>query len=613
MITMRLLCRAAIATSVVFLLASTAYANGVPCVNTVNKIDSNLFTGKDITLLPPVTGIENTSIGCGALLNVDSGEQNTGAGYRALQLNQSGDNNTASGAWALSSNIDGSNNTASGTRALFSNTSGLDNVAIGGFSLESNSNGSTNIAIGNQAMKSNLSSDANVAIGYNALYSHDGDLYTLDGFNTAIGFSAAIDLKTGINNIAIGSGAGSNWGSDPFLATEESNNIAIGSTGVLDEDNSIHIGTVSSIPNYPAHTSTYIAGIRNVSVSGAQMVVIDASGKLGSQSIPSGGSTSNDFVAGSYNNTASGSGALYYSQVGYGNNGANNTANGYQSMYYNTTGSDNVATGNNAMLDNTTGSRNTASGSGALSTNTTGGNNVAVGYEAAKAQTIGSENTAVGYQAGLKWTTGKGNVALGAGAGINQVTGSNNVAISSPGTIGDTATIRIGKKDIHTATFIAGIRNTTLAGGLAVLVNQNGKLGVATSSRRYKQDIQPMGDASNRLLELRPVSFRYKQAEADGSRPMQYGLIAEEVAEVMPELAVYNEDGTPESVAYQVLPSLLLNEYQKQAKELAAEKTSRLAAEARLEAIEAEMASMKLMLSKLAAAQSGKVQFAAAP
>lgn len=129
-----------------------------------------------------------------------------------------------------------------------------------------------------------------------------------------------------------------------------------------------------------------------------------------------------------------------------------------------------------------------------------------------------------------------------------------------------------------------------------------------------------MGDASKPLLQLRPVTFRYRQAEEDGSRPMQYGLIAEEVAAVMPELAVYNEDGSPESVAYQVLPSLLLNQYQKQAKELAIGKSELASTKAelseakiKLEAIESEMAAMKLMLSKLAAAKSGQTQLASAP
>ena len=164
--------------------------------------------------------------------------------------------------------------------------------------------------------------------------------------------------------------------------------------------------------------------------------------------------------------------------------------------------------------------------------------------------------------------------------------------------------------------------------GLAVIIKANGQLGVASSSSRYKQDIKSMGDASNPLMQLRPVTFRYKQAEDDGSRPMQYGLIAEEVAAVMPELAVYNDDGSPESVAYQVLPSLLLNEYQKQSKELKqtqakltavetdykakleATESKLIANEAKLEEMEAEMAAIKTMLQRLAAANDNTKQLA---
>jgi hypothetical protein len=97
-----------------------------------------------------------------------------------------------------------------------------------------------------------------------------------------------------------------------------------------------------------------------------------------------------------------------------------------------------------------------------------------------------------------------------------------------------------------------------------VLIDANGQLGTISSSRRYKQDIQNMADASDRLLDLRPVTFRYKQADATGGHPMQYGLIAEEVAEVFPELVIPNEAGQPETVAYHLLPSLLLNEVQKE-------------------------------------------------
>jgi hypothetical protein len=313
-----------------------------------------------------------------------------------------------------------------------------------------------------------------------------------------------------------------------------------------------------------------------------------------------------------FENTASGSLALYSNTTG-----SENTASGYYALGKNTKGSANTASGNAALGKNTTGSVNSAIGYYTLFQNTTGYGNTAIGSSALSYNTTGSNNTAVGYQAGLNWTTGARNVAIGAGAGLNQTTGSNNIAIIAPGAAGDTGTIRIGKVNTHRATFIAGIRGINVTGGQAVLVNAAGQLGVASSSRRYKQDIHPMGDASNRLLELRPVTFHYKQAEEDGSRPLQYGLIAEEVAEVMPELAVYNSDGTPESVAYQVLPSLLLNEYQKQARELSEAKAKLAAVEAdyktKLEAVEAEMASMKFMLSKLANAKSGSMTVASSP
>jgi hypothetical protein len=229
---------------------------------------------------------------------------------------------------------------------------------------------------------------------------------------------------------------------------------------------------------------------------------------------------------------------------------------------------------------------------------------VAVGYEAAKAQTTGSSNTAVGYQAGLAWTTGKNNIAIGAGAGKNQTTGSDNIIIGAAGASGDKAIIRIGTKGTQTKAFMAGIRDVNVTGGQTVLVNKDGQLGVASSSRRYKQDIQPMGDASDALLRLQPVTFHYRQADENGERPLQYGLIAEDVAEVMPALAIYNDAGAPESVAYQMLPSLLLNEYQKQNRKLKATEAELAATKAKFEAMEAEMAALKLAVSRLAATPS---------
>lgn len=315
-------------------------------------------------------------------------------------------------------------------------------------------------------------------------------------------------------------------------------------------------------------------------------------------------------------NTASGYQALHSNTTGN-----YNTASGYRALGYNTTGRHNTASGGGALYSNTTGESNTASGVTALHRNTTGGKNVAVGFEAARNQTTGSDNTAVGHQAGFAWTTGKNNIAIGAGAGKNQTAGSNNIAIGAVGAASDTAIIRIGTSGSQTSTFIAGIRNSTVGSGMMVVVTADGQLGVsAPSSRRFKRDIHSMGDASSAIMRLAPVTFHYKEAADGGDSPLQYGLIAEEVAEVMPELVIYGSDGKPEGVAYQVLPSLLLNEYQKQAKELAATKAELAenkaqfkATETKLEAVESELATIKLMLSKLASVQGGQTQLAAAP
>ena len=295
-------------------------------------------------------------------------------------------------------------------------------------------------------------------------------------------------------------------------------------------------------------------------------------------------------------------------------NGSNsNTAVGTFALSSNTVGSSNTAIGSSALQSNTKGSNNSSLGMTALYANTLGSNNTAMGELALFGNTTGLSNTASGYAALVANTEGAYNVALGYQAGSAITTGSNNVAIANVGTKSDAGIIRIGTAKVHKKTFVAGISGINVTRGQSVVINSSGQLGVSSSSRRYKDEIKPMGDASNPLKQLRPVTFHYKQAEQDGSKPLQYGLIAEEVAEVMPDLVVYNEDGTPESVAYQVLPSLLLNEYQKQNQKLMETQMKLSTAEERLEAVEAEMAAMKLMLSKLASAQSGQLQLANAP
>jgi len=217
-------------------------------------------------------------------------------------------------------------------------------------------------------------------------------------------------------------------------------------------------------------------------------------------------------------------------------------------------------------------------------------------------------NTAVGQAALYELGVGSSNVALGMNAGYALVNGNNNVYLGSTGdqsAPNESNTIRIGNMVAdgmgsapHTKTYIAGVYGATTAlSGSAVVVDANGQLGTVLSSRRYKEDINAMGSASERLYQLRPVTFRYKQADRTGAKPIQFGLIAEEVAEVFPELVVYNKDGKPETVAYHLLSGLLLNELQKEHATVETQSAALAAAEARLQADDVLMASQAAELA----------------
>jgi hypothetical protein len=264
-------------------------------------------------------------------------------------------------------------------------------------------------------------------------------------------------------------------------------------------------------------------------------------------------------------------------------NGLNrNTGLGSGALGVNTTGEFNLASGFRTLYLNTTGSFNTAVGADALLANTIGTQNTAVGMTALGNTTTGINNTAIGAGAGDNNATGNNNVSIGANAANNVLAGSNNIHIGSVGGFTDDSTIRIGGNPTlgdpvaQTSFFVAGVNNVNLgANGNAVGVlidTTTGQLGVASSSRRYKEDIEDMGDASRDLMRLRPVTFRYKKPFADGSKPIQYGLIAEEVDEVYPDLVAHSADGQIETVKYQVLDSMLLNEVQRQQAEIGAQK-----------------------------------------
>ena len=178
----------------------------------------------------------------------------------------------------------------------------------------------------------------------------------------------------------------------------------------------------------------------------------------------------------------------------------------------------------------------------------------------------GQNNTAIGVNALRGNTSGNNNIAIGADAAINQTTGNFNITIGMGvyGLAGEAQTIRLGAQGTQTTTYIAGIYNSTSSAGIPVYINSSGQLGTMTSSRRYKDDIADMGSASAALMKLRPVTFRYKSPFDDGSRLVQFGLIAEEVADVLPGLVARNPDGSVETVRYQFLAPMLLNEVQRQ-------------------------------------------------
>jgi uncharacterized coiled-coil protein SlyX len=221
----------------------------------------------------------------------------------------------------------------------------------------------------------------------------------------------------------------------------------------------------------------------------------------------------------------------------------------------------NTAVGGQALYSNTNGIENTATGYLALTSNTIGFGNTANGYQALEFNT-GDGNTAIGAAALENNTTGGSNIALGFGAG-RLTTGNNNIDIGNTGMAGESKTIRIGTRQTHTATFIAGISGVTVPDGVGVIVGANGHLGTIVSSARFKDQIKPMDEASEAILALRPVTFRYKP-DLDPEGIPQFGLVAEDVEKVNPDLVARDDQGRPYSVRYEAVNAMLLNEFLKE-------------------------------------------------
>ena len=296
-------------------------------------------------------------------------------------------------------------------------------------------------------------------------------------------------------------------------------------------------------------------------------------------------------AAGSFN-TATGAGALLF------NTADQNTAFGAAALLFNSIGTENTAVGTTALLSNT-GFQNTAVGAAALLENTTGSSNTAVGRSALGANTASNDNTAVGHQALLQSTgtnnSGGGNTAIGRAAGASIISGGGNVCI------GAFVSAAAGEND-HT--YIRNINTTSVSGGGTDSVTVDlttGLLGHATSSRRYKEDIKPMDKASEALYRLNPVTYRYKKVIDATQRPA-FGLIAEEVAEVNPDLVAHNVKEQPESVHYEMVNAMLLNEFLKEHRKVEDLEgaVASLAATVKEQAAQIQKVSAQLEVSKFA-------------
>jgi hypothetical protein len=291
-------------------------------------------------------------------------------------------------------------------------------------------------------------------------------------------------------------------------------------------------------------------------------------------------------------NTAVGAAALLLNTTG-----SDNTAVGTDALVNNDSGTNNTAIGSFALFSNTTGNLNTANGLSALLSNASGIGNTAVGGDALVLNTTGGSNTAIGTGALSQNIVGNTNIALGSFAG-SQVTGDNNIDIGNSGEAAESDTIRIGNF-LHTATYIAGISGQPAVGGDAVLITDDGKLGTVNfSSERFKEEIKPMDNGSEAILALNPVTFRYK-SDIDPKGIPQFGLVAEEVDKVNPDLVKRNIKGEIYAVRYDAVNAMLLNEFLKEHRAFVEEQRKVAQQQKEIEALKAELKEQRSIIQKV--------------
>jgi hypothetical protein len=535
-------------------------------------VSSNLYMGRNAGNVPSAFGAHTTAVGYEAHSN-QHGWGNSAFGSRALKNASYTSRTSAFGAFAMeSAGSTISDSSAFGYAALSSAlTLSANNTAVGSRALVNG--GSSNTAVGAGAMQ-----NASAVISGASAFGSGAMANASSAASSSSAFGAGALANTQNNNSAFGSNSlGSN--------TTGANNSAFGETSmsynVLGHNNSA-FGRWALRAN--------VNNSRN-SAFGAFAMANDFFGSPGSDNVALGYRSL--YQTTGWRNTAAGSDAMRYTTSGNDNvafghramlsndDGFLNAAFGKDALMSLTSGYGNTAIGPAAMADNVDGQQNVAVGTAALENATSGNSNTVIGPFAARNQTTGSFNVAVGDQAALG-NTGSNNVAIGrlslaaTTAASNVVAigryagsvgplGNDNVFIAHPGVAGESGTIRIGTSGTHTRAYVSGIFGQTVdsSTGTMVVVDSSGHLGTINSSARFKTDVVDMGERTEVLMKLRPVSFHYIEDGSSGEPVPQYGLIAEEVAAVAPDLVIRDEHGAPLTVKYHMLAPMLLNELQR--------------------------------------------------
>lgn len=514
----------------------------------------------------PAAGEQNKTFIAAAYAN--PGTRNTFVGELSGNVTLSATDNLGVGYQALAAVTTGIGNTAIGTQAMPTNTIGGSNTAVGFQSLFSLSTGiqvpDLNTAIGSGAGRAITIGRGNTIGGAGTL-----GLLTTGDDNTAFGYNALATLVTGSANCAFGNGALLN------LAGGADENVGLGddALGSLTTGQfNIAIGSNAGFSQTGAESDNIIMGQDNLGVVGETGTI-----RIGSHRVAGTTNTNNTFVgfkagnntytlASAVTNTAVGSTALNALTTG-----AANTAVGHMALPVLTSGGPNEAFGSGALQACTTGGANVSIGFVSMQDATTANFNTAVGSSALNSVTTGLNNVGVGYLSLASITTGGFNTVIGQEAGDGLTTAdSSNICINNTGTSGDSNTLRIGagagagNGQLNRA-FIHGIFGITTGvnDAIAVLVDSAGQLGTVSSSIRFKENVKDLPDKSQDIMKLRPVEFNFSSKDYKS-----IGLIAEEVAEVFPDMVINDEHGLPFTVRYQDLPILLLQKIQQQEREI---------------------------------------------